>query len=238
MPAIGPALVTHADAARCPITAARSPTIGAGDPVAGRFTAAVTNPWFPLRPGTVMRYRGTKDGRRARDVVSVSARVTRIMGIPAATVRDRLFLDGELVERTTDWYSQDRSGNVWYLGEATAELEGGRVVSREGSFRAGTDGARGGIVMPAHPRRGREYRQELLPGHAEDRARIQSLRAAVRVPFVSSRRALRTLECTPLEPRVLDVKVYVRGLGTVTERQVRGPGPREALSLVSVRRPR
>ncbi len=221
----------------CPITAVGAPTIGAGDAVPAGFTARVTNPWFPLRPGTVMRYRGTKDGRPALDVVTVTRRVTTILGIPAATVRDRLYLDGELVERTTDWYSQDRHGTVWYLGEATADLFGGRVVSREGSFRAGVGGARAGIVMPAVPRRGDEYQQELLPGHAEDRVRMGG-RVRVRVPFVTARRALRTLECTPLEPGVLDAKFYVRGIGTVAERQLRGPGPRETLSLVSVRRPR
>lgn len=234
-------LATHATiplaAQTCPITAVGAPTIGAGDAVPAGFTARVTNPWFPLRPGTVMRYRGTKDGRRALDVVTVTPRVTTILGIPAATVRDRFYLDGELVERTTDWYSQDRHGAVWYLGEATAELSGGRVVSREGSFRAGVGGARGGIVMPAAPRRGDEYQQELLPGHAEDRFRV-GRRVRVRTPFVAARRALRTLECTPLEPAVLEAKFYVRGIGNVAERQLRGPGPQEVMSLVSVRRRR
>jgi hypothetical protein len=77
------------------------------------FTARVDNPWFPLRPGTVSVYTGMKDGRRARDVVTVTRRVTKIDGAPCVVVKDRLYLNGKLEERTTDWYSQDSRGNVW-----------------------------------------------------------------------------------------------------------------------------
>ena len=59
--------------------------------------------------------------------------------------------DGALVEDTYDWYVQD-AGNVWYLGEETKEYEHGKVVSTEGSWKAGVDGAQAGIIMPAEPR--------------------------------------------------------------------------------------
>jgi hypothetical protein len=149
-------------------------------------------------------------------------------------VDDRLYLNGRLAERTTDWYAQDAAGNVWYFGEATAELDhSGRVTSREGSWRAGVDGARPGIVMPAHPRVGRSFRQELYRGHAEDRFQVLSLAASVHVPYMSSRRALLTKEWTPLEPDVVDHKVYVRGIGMVSERTVKGG--RDHAELVDVR---
>lgn len=153
-------------------------------------------------------------------------------------VRDRLYLDGSLAEDTTDWYSQDREGNVCYFGEATATFDArGRVESREGSFQAGVHGARPGIYMSGRPRVGQSLQQEYYKGHAEDRFTVASLRASVKVPFVSARRtALRTTERTPLEPKVLDAKYYVRGIGTVKELQVKGPGPREHLELVSFRR--
>jgi hypothetical protein len=201
------------------------------------FSGRVDNPWFPLRPGSTYRYRGTKDGRAAVEVLRVTHRTKTIIGVRSAVVRDRLYLDGRLAEDTTDWYAQDRRGNVWYFGEATATLDrSGRVESREGSFQAGLDGARPGIYMPAHPRVGQRFAQEHYVGHAEDRFAVVDRSAAVRVPYVSSRRALRTVEWTPLEPKVLDAKYYVRGIGTVLERQLRGPGPRERLELVSFRR--
>src|ERR687886_2030358 len=104
------------------------------------WSARVDNPWFPLRPGTTYVYRGVKDGRPSRDLVTVTHTRVRIAGVPCIAVHDRLYLRGRLRERTTDWYSQDRRGNVWYFGEATAELDGrGHVTSTEGSWEAGRD---------------------------------------------------------------------------------------------------
>ena len=200
------------------------------------FVARVDNPWFPLMPGTVYVYHGIKDGKPSRDVVTVSHATRTIEGIRAASVHDNLYVEGRLAERTTDWYAQDRAGNVWYLGEDTAEFDAsGRVTSREGSWVAGRHGAEAGIYMPARPVVGRGGRQEYLKGHAEDHFRVVSLNATVNAPALSSRHALLTEEWTPLEPGVLDHKLYVRGVGTVLEQTVRGG--RERNALVSVRRP-
>src|SRR4051794_4170423 len=167
-------------------------------------------------------YAGREDGRAGRDVVRVSARVEVIAGVRCAVVLDRLYLDGRLRERTTDWYAQDSRGDVRYYGEATAELDRrGRVVSREGSWRAGRDGAHSGLYMPAHPRLGQEFQQEHHPRHPEDRFSVQALHASVRVPL-GRFRALRTREWTPLEPGIVDRKWYVRGIGQVAEATVRG----------------
>jgi hypothetical protein len=163
--------------------------------------------------------------------------VKRIRGVPCAVVRDRAYLDGRLRESTTDWYSQDAHGTVWYFGEATAELDArGRVTSTEGSWRAGRDGAREGIFMPASPRVGPVFAQEHYPGHAEDRFRVLSRRASVAVPYGTfTRRALMTAEWTPLEPGVRDRKWYVRGIGEVKEATVKGGD--ERAELVAFRRP-
>ena len=198
------------------------------------FSAHVTNPWFPLRPGTVYVYRGVKDGKPSRDVLTVTRRVKTIQGAPCVVVRDRLYLDGKLEERTSDWYSQDRRGNVWYFGEATTELDThGHVTTTEGSWEAGRDGAKPGIYMPAHPVPGRFGRQEYYRGQAEDHFEVVTRRASVSVPYTSSRHALLTKEWTPLEPGVLDHKYYVRGIGTVLEQTVRGGDERNELVSVT-----
>jgi hypothetical protein len=199
------------------------------------FTAHVDNPWFPLRPGTVYVYEGMKDGKPARDVVTVTHKVARIDGAPCRVVRDRLYLSGRLAERTTDWYTEDRRGTVWYFGESTAELDAsGRVTSTEGTWRAGRDGAREGIYMPAHPQVGRTGRQELYRGHAEDHFEVLSLHARVHVSYTTSSDAQLTKEWTPLEPGSVDHKLYVHGIGTVLEQSVKGGD--ERLELVSLRR--
>jgi hypothetical protein len=199
------------------------------------FSARVDNPWFPLRPGTTYVYVGVKDGKRARDVVTVTRRTKAVDGAPCVEIDDRLYLDGKLHERTTDWYSQDDHGNVWYFGEDTAELDAnGHVVSTEGTWRSGRNGARAGVFMFAEPRVGRAAVQEHYKGHAEDHFRVVGLGARVQTPYITSTDALLTREWTPLEPGVVDRKVYVRGVGMVLERTLAGGD--EHLKLVSVTR--
>jgi hypothetical protein len=202
----------------------------------GHRSNLVTNAWFPLARGSVYVYEGQKDGKAARDVMTVTRRVKTITGIRAAVVNDRLFLNGRLAERTTDWYAQDKRGTVWYLGEKTAELNArGKVTSTEGSFLNGRDGASGGIFMPAHPAVGQSFQQEAFRGEAEDRFRILEMAASVATPALSSTNAMLTEETTPLEPGVVDHKYYVQGIGTVSEQQVAGaaPGQAESTQLVS-----
>jgi hypothetical protein len=202
-------------------------------PSPSQFVSRVTNPWFPLRPGTVYRYTGVKDGKTALDVMTVTPSRTMIAGIQATVVHDRLYLKGRLEERTTDWYAQDTAGNVWYLGESTAELDPhGRVISTSGSWKTGVSGAHAGIFMPGHPFVGQAGRQEFLKGQAEDQFKVLSLGARVRTPGASSNHALLTQETTTLEPGVLDHKLYVKGVGTVIEDTIKGPVERLVLQSV------
>jgi hypothetical protein len=196
-----------------------------------RFTTRITNPYWPMRPGARWVYRETDaEGARQRVVVTVTRRTRQIAnGITARVVTDVVSEDGDPVEVTQDWYAQDRAGNVWYLGEDTAEYEDGDVVSRAGSWEAGVDGAQPGVVMPAHPRPGLRYRQEHYEGHAEDRARIVSRREQAGVPFGHFRRVLMTREDNPLEPHVLEFKFYARGIGPVLAVAVSGGSDREEL---------
>jgi hypothetical protein len=190
------------------------------------FTSAVTNPWFPLTPGTTYLYEGIKDGKHSRDVFTVTHRTTTIQGAPCVVVDDRLYLAGRLAERTSDYYSQDRAGNVWYFGEDTAELDAnGHVKTREGTWRAGVHGARAGVLIPGHPHLGQTGLQEYYKGHAEDHYRVIGL---------LGKNALLTEETTPLEPGVVDHKLYVRGTGTALERTVKGGD--ELNELIALRR--
>jgi hypothetical protein len=201
-----------------------------------KFTATIDNPWLPFVPGTVFTYTGTKDGEAAVDVVTVSAKTAVIDGVTCVLIEDRLKLGGVLEEETTDYYTQDVFGNVWYFGEDTKELDAkGRVTSREGTWHAGVDGAVPGVFMEADPTIGNEYLQEFYKGHAEDHYRVKSLTASVTVPAGAYTGVLLTEEWTPLEPDVLDNKYYVKGIGEVREVAVKGP--REELKLVKVDRP-
>jgi hypothetical protein len=197
------------------------------------FSPNVTNKFFPLTPGKTLVYTGTKDGKKALDLVATTSRTRVIAGVRTRVVEDRLYLNNVLEERTSDYYAQDRCGNVWYFGEDTAELDRhGNVVSTEGSFHAGVDGAQPGVFMQAHPQVGRKFRQEWYQGHAEDVFKVTDRSAPVTVPYGAFRHALRTEETNALEPDVLDNKYYVKGIGEVAELSVKGP--REALRLVEI----
>lgn len=195
------------------------------------FSVKIDNPYWPMAPGSRWVYR-EKDGEGGvnRVVVTVTDETKRMAnGIQARVVHDVVSSDGEPLEVTDDWYAQDEAGNVWYLGESTAEYEDGRVVSRAGSWESGVDGAQPGVIMPAAPRPGMTYRQEHYPGEAEDRGRVLSVDEQAKAPFGHFTDVVLTRDWTPLEPKVLEYKLYARGIGPVLVFDVSGGSGREEL---------
>jgi hypothetical protein len=199
------------------------------------FVVRVDNPLFPLKPGSRWHYRGVEGHAPFTDNMHVTHRAKTILGVRVTVVRDVVLEHGKPREVTSDWYAQDRHGNVWYFGENTKELDPhGHVTSREGSWRAGRDGARPGVLFPGHPLPGQTARQEYYKGHAEDHFQTLDLDARVSTPYVSTRHAIKTKEWSPLEPNVVDHKYYVPGVGDVKEVAVKGPT--ERLRLVAFHR--
>jgi hypothetical protein len=199
------------------------------------FVPEIDNPYLPLPVGRTLVYEGVSGGERERIEITVTTRTREVMGITTVVVRDRAYVAGSLVEDTFDWFAQDRRGNVWYFGEATAEYEDGEIVSRAGSWEAGVDGAQPGVVMLGEPRAGDRYRQEFLEGEAEDMARVRATGESVAVPAGVFRDVLVTEDWTPLEPGVLEHKSYAPGVGVVLERLVEGGSG--VLRLVEIRDP-
>lgn len=197
------------------------------------MTTRIDNPWWPMKPGTRWTYRATEDGSVHKVVVIVTHQTVKLAdGVTARVVRDTETEHGELVEDTKDFYAQDQRGNIWYLGEQTAEFENGKVATREGSFESGKDGAMPGIIMPAHPQPGMEYRQEYLKGEAEDHGGVLSTKEMVQAPYGLFRDALLTRDTSPLEPNVLEYKLFAKGVGLVLTLGASGGASREELLKV------
>jgi hypothetical protein len=200
------------------------------------FTNPQPNPYFPLEPGTVSILRGSEDGERLLNRTTITHWTKMIQGVRTTVVQDVLYGDGALAEKTTDWYAADNTGTVWYFGERTATYNRqGDVVSTEGSWQAGVNGAMAGIIMPANPGPTDAYRQEIYRGHAEDQAWIVAAHQVVHVPYGDVTQAVRSYEWTRLEPGVVSLKFYGPGLGIVREMDVAGGD--ELLELVSVDHP-
>jgi hypothetical protein len=198
------------------------------------FSTEIDNPYWPMTPGSRWVYKESDKEGNVQDVEVTVTDQTKVIanGVEARVVHDVVSEDGKPVEITDDWYAQDSVGNIWYLGEDTAEYEKGKVVSREGSFEAGVDGAQPGIILPANPEVGQSYRQEYYKGQAEDKARILGLDAHATVPFGSFDGVLETEDINPLnEPKpAVEHKYYARDVGPVLVIGIANPaGGREEL---------
>jgi hypothetical protein len=197
---------------------------------AARFEpgAPIDNPLFPLVPGTVYSYGGSDVDPETGESVAehidtfVTFEAKEIEGVTATVVRDTAYENGVLVEDTVDWYAQDTSGNVWYLGELTYAFEyddeGNYVeTSTEGSWEAGVDGAQAGHIMRAEPGFGASYYQEFAPGIAEDEAIVVGVDQEVSIGLGAFDGVLQTLDTTALEPDQAEYKYYAPGVGLVLE---------------------
>jgi len=196
------------------------------------FVRTIDNPYFPLPVGRTLTYRGIKDGQTQIDRVTVTGRTKVLEGITATTVFDVATHHGTLLERTFDWYAQDRQGNVWYLGENTTAYGPNGHKDRTGSWKAGVADAEPGVIMEADPQIPDAYRQECRPGKAEDTAWVVRRNGSAKVPYGTIRHVLDSLEATRIEPGAVDEKLYAPGIGIVSERAI--SGPTEFARLVSV----
>ena len=186
------------------------PQIDAAD-----FTTEITNQYFTLAPGTTHIYELKTDEETERIEVQVTNETREVMGVETVVVWDRVWLDGELIEDTKDWFAQDSEGSVWYFGEESKDMEGGVVVSTAGSWEAGVDGAKPGIVMMALPKVGDAYRQEYYEGEAEDLGEVLALGERIEVPLGSYDDCLKTKDWNPLEPDAIENKYYCPAVGFV-----------------------
>jgi hypothetical protein len=180
-----------------------------------QFTAKVDNPWFPLVPGTRYVYSERHGSDPMIDgVVTVTSETKTVLGVRCVVVHDHVSQGGRVLEDTYDWYAQDARGSVWYFGEDTKAYDDKGRVSTEGSWEAGVDGAKPGIMMHANPSPGAAYRTEYYAGEAEDMAQVIATIDSVTVPAGRYAPSLETKEWSLLEAGS-EKKWYARGVGFI-----------------------
>jgi hypothetical protein len=193
------------------ITDPYSPKI---DPAA--FSTMIDNPYFPMTPGTRIIYQANTPDGPQRTTTEVTRDTKTIIGVVTVVVHDTVSVNGTTTEDTLDWYAQDRDGSVWYFGEDTKQIQDG-TVDTTGSFEAGINGALPGIIMPAHPHVGDEYRQEYAKGVAEDTGAVLSLTGSETTPLTGpATDLLVTKDADLLDPASApENKYYARGIGPI-----------------------
>jgi len=197
------------------------------------FISEINNKFLTLTPGTTLFYESQTDEGLERNEFSVTDEKRTVMGVETTVVWDRVWLNDELIEDTKDWFAQDIEGNVWYFGEDSKDFEGGQLVSTKGSWEAGVDGAKPGIVMKASPQIGDSYRQEYYAGEAEDMGEVVSLGETVSVPYGTFSGCLKTKDWNPLEPGVIEFKYYCPQVGNMVFEEK--PEGGEEVELIDVR---
>lgn len=186
------------------------------------------NPYLPIIAGRTLVYR---DGDETV-TVKVTGDIKLISGVPCAVISDIVEVDRQVVENTIDWFAQDLQGNVWYCGEAVQDFEDGELVSLDGSFKAGVDGAKPGILMKAAPMVGDVYRLEFDLGNAEDAAEVLSITGSATTPALScAGTCLITEDFSPLSPDAIENKYYAPGVGMILEVK---PDTGERLELIQI----
>ena len=202
--------------------------------VPGDFSPKITNKYVTLGKGTKLVYEGKTEDGLERVEITISGKTKKIMGVNTLVYRDKVWLDGELVEDTWDYLAQHKNGDVWYFGEDVNNYENGKLVDHEGSWLAGKDGAKPGIWVKANPQVGEVYRQEYLKGEAEDMVRVLSIKEKVKVPYGSFTNCLKTYDFTPLDLDSKENKYYCPGVGALVQETDQATG--DKVKLIEVRR--
>ncbi len=183
------------------------------------LSTTLTNPLFPGVPGTKWVYEAETEDGLERTEVEVLEETHEVWGVEATVIRDTVYLEGEIIEDTWDWFAEDTEGNVWYLGEDTYEYEDGEIVCDCGAWASGVDGALPGIIAPAEPEVGFAYYQEYLIGEAEDRGEVLELGVSITVAAGTYEDCIVTHDTSAINPTVDETKTLCPGVGVVLEEE-------------------
>jgi hypothetical protein len=186
-----------------------------------KFKTVGWNPYFILKPGRRLVLEGGGE-RVLITVLRQTRRITMEIGGRSCTVNTRVveereFEDGELKEVSRNFFAIcSKTNDVYYFGEEVDDYEDCEIVSHEGAWLAGVDGAMPGIIMPGTFLLGARYFQEIAPDVAMDRAENVEMGFDVETPFGELKDCVRVVETTPLEDGE-SVKIYAPGIGLVVD---------------------
>lgn len=181
------------------------------------FATRGRNPYFVLIPGHRLELEG-KDGKtRVHLTITVLDDTLTVDGVQTRVVEERETEDGQVVEVSRNYFAFcEETGSVFYFGEDVDFYEDGVIANHDGSWRAGVNGARPGVIMPGINLVGARYFQEVAPDVALDRAETLSVTETSTVPAGTFENVLKTKETTPLE-KGREFKFYAPDVGLIRD---------------------
>jgi hypothetical protein len=172
------------------------------------------NPYFILEPG----YRLVLKKGDVKLTKTVLHETKTVDGVLTRVVEERETKKVKVTEVARNYYAiSKRTNSVYYFGEDVDFYEDGKVVSHEGAWLSGVNGAKFGLMMPGTPLVGARYYQEVAPKVAVDRAEVLSTTEAVVTPAGAFKNCLKVEETNPLEPGTKEHKYYAPGVGLVLD---------------------
>jgi hypothetical protein len=181
------------------------------------FATRGRNPYFVLIPGHKLELEGKGGQKLVHLTITVLDDTLTVDGVGTRVVEERETEDGELVEVSRNYFALcEETGSVFYFGEDVDFYENGVVANHDGSWRAGVDGARPGVIMPGLNLVGARYFQEVAPDVALDRAETMSVTETLTVPAGTFQNVLKTRETTPLE-KGREFKFYAPDVGLIRD---------------------
>jgi predicted lipase len=193
------------------------------------FASTGENSYFILEPGYQVILEGEEDEEELQLTMTVLDETKVVDGVETRVVEEKESEGGNLVEVSRNYFAICKPTNdAFYFGEDVDIYEDGEIVSHEGAWLAGQNGAKAGMIMPGKVEVSMKYYQEIAPGVAEDRAEIVSVNNTLDTPAGNFQNVLKTEETNPLEPNEKEYKFYAPGIGLIQE---------EGLKLVNYTQP-
>jgi hypothetical protein len=187
-------------------------------PVDFRNDILWTNRYVHFNSDKIYVYEGrTEDGEEHIEVRK-QLQSLNVAGIVCGILSEQTWINSQLVEVVEEYLAEDAEGNLWLMGLSVDNFsDEGVFINHYGSWKAGVEGAKPGIVMLNDPQPGEKYRQEYFFNIAEDQAEVIETGITVSTKMATFEDCIVIREWSDLEPGILDYKIYALGIGLVKE---------------------
>lgn len=176
------------------------------------------NPYFVLEPG----FQLVLEGGDTKLEITVLNETKKVDGVNTRVVEEREWKDGKLYEVAKNYFAIcEQTKDVFHFGEDVDFYEDGKVVKHDGSWHAGKNGAKAGLMMPGTPKLNMKYYQEIAPSVAMDRAEIVSLDETCKTPAGTFSGCMKVKEGSAIDLKATEYKYYAPGIGLVRDEDLR-----------------